>query len=168
MILKLAFLFLSFLHAISCDSLPVSHYQKRLDLVERLKYLHAHQANQQTYSLTRKFQDNQDWADIENACLTNYDNLAWANADFFRCVLTNSRPFRICGSCKSNYTRVIEARYTVQKDTHVYAQTLFPDGLSCEDIIEATDRVQLAVKIADSIDKIWSDSKCTGISDVRL
>jgi hypothetical protein len=99
---------------------------------------------------------------VKNICLANYDNLAHANADFFRCVLDNSRPFQVCRNCKNNYTGIMEARETIQKDTHVYAKTLFRDGLTCEDIIEATDRVQLAIKIADTIDDIWSDSKCGG------
>ncbi len=154
-----------FLHAVSCSD---SSYQKRLELVNRLKNLNDRQSNGFSFSSNNKYKTDDDWINIENACLANYESLAKANAEFFSCVLTNSRPFRICGSCNRTYHQVIQTRDIIEKDSHIYAESLFQDGLTCKDIIEATDRVQLAVKIADSIDDIWSDSKCAGIEFIRV
>lgn len=50
----------------------------------------------------------------------------------------------------------------IYKDTDLYALTLYPEGLTCLNIIEATDRVQVALQIANTVNDIWSNAKCDG------
>jgi hypothetical protein len=48
------------------------------------------------------------------------------------------------------------------KDDEVYATSLYVNGLSCLNIIEATDRVQVALKISNTVNDIWTNSRCEG------
>ena len=44
----------------------------------------------------------------------------------------------------------------------MYATSLYPEGLTCLNIIEATDRVQVALQISNTVNEIWLNSKCDG------
>lgn len=48
------------------------------------------------------------------------------------------------------------------KNPDVYAKTLYNNGLTCENIVQATDRVQTVVRISNTIREIWDASRCEG------
>jgi hypothetical protein len=99
---------------------------------------------------------------IEPSCLSYYSNLAELGSLFTQCVVSYSRPFRVCENCLKYYLEIKEAKELIKNDVDVYATSLYKKGLKCEDIVDATDKVQTIVKIFSLIDTIWSSANCNG------
>lgn len=97
---------------------------------------------------------------IEASCLSYYSYLARLGSLFTQCVVSYSRPFRVCENCLSYYMKISEAKRLIRNDVDLYAKSLYKKGLKCKNIVEATDRVQTIVKIFNTIEDIWSDANC--------
>lgn len=52
--------------------------------------------------------------------------------------------------------------FQLLKDKEIFATSLYDGGLKCIDIVEATDRVQVIVKMFKTVEDIWSNSNCDG------
>lgn len=93
--------------------------RENINLLQKLASLHNYSKNNHNESVLKyeplSADDYEPFESIENKCLINYQNLAQANADFFRCVLKNARPFRVCRNCLSNYTQVLDARKLISE-----------------------------------------------------
>jgi len=97
---------------------------------------------------------------IEASCLSYYSYLAKLGSLFTQCVVNYSRPFRVCENCLKYYMKITEAKRLIKNDVDLYATTLYKKGLKCQNIVEATDKVQTIVKIFHTIDTIWDDANC--------
>ena len=117
---------------------------------------------------------------LTEPCMTIADNLKKLAASFISCASDNSRPFSICKSCIGSYLKFREAYEIMRKvtlkiketgwhniflsftlkDENLYATTLFPEGLTCKDIVEAGDSVQPSYHIFNTINTIWDNSNC--------
>lgn len=95
-----------------------------------------------------------------NRCLSYYKSLADLSARFFECVANNSRPFHVCQNCLYHYAKFNQIHKLIENDTDLYATTLYKEGLTCMNIIEATDRVQVALTISNTVNQLWATSKC--------
>ena len=51
------------------------------------------------------------------------------------------------------------------QDNEIFATSLYKDGLKCIDIVEATDKVQVIVKMFETIETIWIDANCDSCFD---
>lgn len=99
---------------------------------------------------------------IEPSCLSYYSYLAKLGSLFTQCVVSFSRPFRVCENCLKYYMQIQEAKALIKNDVDVYATSLYKKGLKCQDIVDATDKVQTIVKIFTTIDTIWDTANCEG------
>lgn len=97
---------------------------------------------------------------IEASCLSYYSYLAKLGSTFTRCVVSYSRPFRVCENCLRYYMQITEAKSLIKNDVDLYATSLYQNGLKCQNIVEATDKVQTIVKIFQTIDTIWDQANC--------
>lgn len=97
---------------------------------------------------------------IESSCLSYYSYLARLGSLFTQCVVSYSRPFRVCENCLRYYMEISDAKQLIKNDIEVYATSLYKKGLKCKNIVEATDKVQTIVKIFNTIDVIWSEANC--------
>lgn len=97
---------------------------------------------------------------IESSCLSYYSYLARLGSLFTQCVVSYSRPFRVCENCLRYYMQINDAKRLIKNDIDVYATTLYKKGLKCKNIVEATDKVQTIVKIFSTIDVIWDEANC--------
>ncbi|CAF0851881.1 unnamed protein product [Brachionus calyciflorus] len=102
---------------------------------------------------------------IVNTCTASYVNLAQVTSDFIQCVAKYSRPFHVCQNCLSFYLKIKDAQILIKQNSDIYAQTLYRDGLTCENIVKATDRVQTVVRISNTINEIWDASRCEDCFD---
>lgn len=122
----------------------------QMPLMSSLELLHSNMS----YATTRPP------TPIEPSCLSYYSYLAKLGSLFTQCVVSFSRPFRVCENCLKYYMQIQDAKDLIKNDVDVYATSLYKKGLKCQDIVDATDKVQTIVKIFTTIDTIWTAANC--------
>lgn len=93
-------------------------------------------------------------------CLEYARNLSVISSNFINCALTNARPLTICSNCLEYYLEFEQTYKLMSGDNTIYASSLYKNGLTCKNIIEAADKVQHNYQIFSVIRNIWSQANC--------
>ena len=148
MTILLITVFLLLIYSTKCESSKIYQIEKLLPNILNLK------------------KENHFFEDLaepgNNSCISYYNDIATISSELINCVIANSRPFHVCKNCISYYLELNKTRKKIENDPNLYAKTLYTNGLKCTDIVEATDKVQIEVKVLAAIDRIWTNANCDG------